>query len=131
MIVYLDTSAALKLLVDEAESATLGDALQRRREGGDRLVSSLLLHAELHCAANCRPEAISRAAVGDVLSAVALVDVEAGDLITAPLLPGRLGSADAIHLATALRVNATTLVAYDQELLAGAEAAGIRTLSPT
>jgi len=48
-----------------------------------------------------------------VLSAVALVDIENGDLTTAPLLPGRLCSADAIHLATALRLNARAMIVYD------------------
>lgn len=130
MIVYLDTSAAMKLLVEERESTALAAHLEQRREGGDTLVSSLLLHTELHCAANRRPEYIDHEAVADVLSALALIDVEAGDLTTAPLLPGRLRSADAIHLATALRVNATAMVAYDSELCAAARTAGIEALSP-
>ncbi len=130
MIVYVDASAALKLLVQEKESTALAAHLEQRREGGDTLVASLLLHTELHCAANRRPEFIGHEAVADVLSAIALIDVEAGDLTTAPLLPGRLRSADAIHLATALRVNATVLVAYDGELCAAARTAGIEALSP-
>jgi predicted nucleic acid-binding protein len=130
VIVYVDTSAALKLLVQETESTALAAHLEQRREDGDTLVASLLLHTELHCAANRRPEFIEHEAVADVLSAIALVDVEAGDLTTAPLLPGCLRSADAIHLATALRLNATALVAYDHELCAAARTAGIGTLSP-
>ena len=47
MIVYVDTSAAMKLLVEEKESAALADALQRHREGGGILAASLLLHTEL------------------------------------------------------------------------------------
>ena len=104
MIVYVDTSAAMKLLVEEKESAELADHLQHRIESGDTLVASLLLHAELHCAANRRPEDIRHEAVSDVLSTIALVDIESGDLITAPLLPGRLRSADALHLAAAVRL---------------------------
>ena len=130
MIVYVDTSAAMKLLVEEKESATLADHLQRRAEGGDTLVASLLLHTELHCAANRRPEHIEHESVSDVLSAIALVDIESGDLTTAPLLPGRLRSADAIHLATALRLNARAMVVYDSELRAASRAAGIEALSP-
>lgn len=131
MIVYLDTSAAMKLLIEEDESEALAAWLQERREAGsDQIVSSRLLHTELYCAANRRAESISRAVVAKVLSTVALVDLERADLTTAPLLPGRLRSADAIHLATALRVEATAMVAYDDELVAGAQAAGIATFEP-
>lgn len=130
MIVYVDTSAAMKLLVEEKESAELADHLQRRTEDGDTLVASLLMHAELHCAANRRPGYIEHESVSDVLSAIALVDVESGDLITAPLLPGRLRSADAVHLATALRLNARAMVVYDTELRSAARTAGLDSYSP-
>jgi predicted nucleic acid-binding protein len=130
VIVYVDTSAAMKLLVEEKESARLADHLKRRAEEGDTLVASLLLHTELHSAANRPPEHIEHESVSEVLSAVALVDIENGDLTTAPLLPGRLRSADAIHLATALRLNARAMVVYDNELRAASRSAGIETLSP-
>jgi predicted nucleic acid-binding protein len=65
-----------------------------------------------------------------VLSAIALVDIENGDLATAPLLPGRLRSADAIHLATALRLNARAMVVYDAELHAASRTAGFDAFSP-
>ena len=131
MIVYVDTSAAMKLLIEESESAALADYLEEARGfRSDTLVASLLLHTELHCAANRRQPGIDRDAVAGVLSAVSLVDVESGDLTTAPLLPGRLCSADAIHLATALRVDARTMMAYDKELCAAARTAGIRVVSP-
>jgi uncharacterized protein len=68
--------------------------------------------------------------VSEVLSAIALVDIESGDLPTAPLLPGRLRSADAIHLATALRLNARAMVVYDTELHAASRTAGIDAVSP-
>jgi uncharacterized protein len=130
VIVYVDTSAAMKLLVEEKESAALADALQQHREGGDILAASLLLHTELHCASGRRPESVGRDQVMQVLSSIALIDIENGDLTTAPLLPGRLRSADAIHLAAALRLNARAMVVYDAELRAAARAAGIRSLSP-
>ena len=130
MIIYVDTSAAMKLLVEEAESAALAEYLETARQGSDTLIASLLLHTELHCAANRRPENVRHDAVTDVLSAVALVDLESGDLTTAPLLPGRLRSADAIHLATALRVDARAMAVYDTELAAAARTAGLRVLSP-
>jgi uncharacterized protein len=131
VIVYVDTSAAMKLLVEEAESAALAEYLEQARTvTSDTLVASLLLHTELHCAVNRRHQDIHPESVADVLSTLALIDVEGGDLTTAPLLPGRLRSADAIHLATALRVDARTMVVYDNELRAAASRAGIRVLSP-
>ena len=131
MIVYVDTSAAMKLLVAEAESEAVADYLEHVRSGvSDTLVASLLLHTELHCAANRRTAPIRTDAVADVLSTLALIDVESGDLLTAPLLPGRLRSADAIHLATALRVDAHAMVVYDNELGAAAKAAGISVVTP-
>jgi predicted nucleic acid-binding protein len=48
----------------------------------------------------------------------------------AAALPGRLRSADAIHLATAIRLQADLMIAYDGELLAAAVDAGIPVLSP-
>ena len=65
-----------------------------------------------------------------MLSTLALIDVESGDLVTAPLLPGRLRPADAIHLATALRVDAHAMVVYDNELGPAAKAAGISVVTP-
>ncbi|HXR41662.1 MAG TPA: PIN domain-containing protein, partial [Acidothermaceae bacterium] len=103
MISYLDTSAAMKLLVSEAESAGLAAYLQTGWEGRD-LVASWLLHTELHCAAARHPDDVDPQAVGVVLDTVSLVDVTRGDLLTAGALPGRLRSNDAIHLATALRL---------------------------
>jgi hypothetical protein len=82
----------VKLLVEAKEWAALADDLQRRGQDGDMLVASLLLHTELHRAANRRPEYIGREAVSEVLSAIALVDIENGDLTTAPLPPGRRGA---------------------------------------
>jgi predicted nucleic acid-binding protein len=130
VIVYVDTSAVMKLLVEEKESAELAAHLEHRRAAGDTLAASLLLHTELHCAANRRPEYIEHETVSDVLSAIALVDIENGDLTTAPLLPGRLRSADAIHLATALRINAQAMIVYAAELRAAARTAGLTTASP-
>jgi predicted nucleic acid-binding protein len=45
-------------------------------------------------------------------------------------MPGRLRSADAIHLATAIRLQTDVLVAYDGELLAAAADTGLSVLSP-
>lgn len=130
MICYLDTSAAMELLVEESESAALVTYLQSADEER-QLVASWLLHTELHCAANRHPDEVDLDSVRIVLDAVSLIDLTRGDLLTAGTLPGRLRSHDAMHLAVALRVGADELVTYDTELVAAANAAGIVAVQPS
>lgn len=129
MILYLDTSAALKLIVEEPESGKLADYLTFARTGGDTLVASMLLYTELHCAAR-RREGIPADLVNSVANAINLVDLSRADLMFAAALAGGLRSADAIHLATAIRLQADALVAYDVELLEAGANAGLTTLAP-
>lgn len=124
---YLDTSAAMKLLVDEAESNALLDELDGTESR--RLVASWLLHTELHCAAGRNPSLIPASAVAFVLDAVNLIDIARGDLLTAGT-HSPLRSNDAIHLATALRLGADEIVTYDVELATAARKAGIRVIAP-
>lgn len=123
MTSYLDTSAAMKLLVEEAESGALTTYLQSE-EAAD-VVASWLLHTELHCAASRHPDDIDHTAVGVVLETITLVDLTRGDLLTAGALPGRLRSNDAVHLAVALRVGADEMITYDSELAVAAGASGL------
>ncbi|ELT43301.1 type II toxin-antitoxin system VapC family toxin [Arthrobacter nitrophenolicus] len=128
MIIYVDTSAALKLVVEEPESGPTAEFLSSAGQRGDRLVASMLLHTELHCAANRRglpPELVNA-----VLDAINLVDLTRSDLLYAAALPGRLLSADAIHLAAAIRLEAQTLVAFDKELVRAATQVGLHTITP-
>jgi predicted nucleic acid-binding protein len=129
VIRYLDTSAAMKLLVDETESAALVTFLGTGA-AAHSLVASWLLHTELHCAANRHPNDVGLQSVGIVLDAVTLVDLTRGDLLTAGTLPGGPRSNDALHLAVALRVGADEIVTYDAELAAAATAAGIAAIDP-
>ncbi|RKR75998.1 type II toxin-antitoxin system VapC family toxin [Frondihabitans australicus] len=126
-ITYLDTSAAVKLVIDETESQALVDALT---ETSPRLVASWLLHTELHCAAGRNPSVFEPAALQQVLDVVTLVDVTRGDLLAAGT-HSPLRSNDAIHLATALRVGADEVLTYDAELAASALAAGLAVSAPS
>lgn len=128
MIIYVDTSAALKLVVEERESRSTAEYLSAAVKHGDRLVASMLLYTELHCAANRRgfpPELVNA-----VLGGINLVDLVRSDLTYAAALPGKLRSADATHLAAAIRLEANTLVAFDKELLEAATKAGLTTFTP-
>ena len=128
MKVYLDTSAAMKLLAQESESAALAGSLDGLGDG-DLLLSSWLLHTELHCAA-VRRGRIESAAVAAVVDPVLLVDVQRSDLIGAAESGSGLRSQDAIHLAVALRTEADAIVTYDQGQAAAARAAGLEVLQP-
>ncbi|MGH2880216.1 MAG: type II toxin-antitoxin system VapC family toxin [Solirubrobacteraceae bacterium] len=126
-ISYLDTSAAMKLVIDEPQSEALSAELAERDDR--RLVSSWLLHTEMHCAAGRHPQDLDIDAVRTVLDSVSLVDLTRGDLLAAGT-HAPLRSNDAIHLAVALRVGADEIVTYDGELIERASAAGLAVLSP-
>lgn len=128
MIIYVDTSAVLKLVIAEGESAGTADFLSEAASQGDKLAASMLLYSELHCAGHRR--GIPGELINTALSGINLVDVSRSDLMYAAALPGKLRSADAIHLATAIRLQADVLVAYDAELLAAAVEAGLAVQSP-
>lgn len=65
-----------------------------------------------------------------MLGGINLADPARSDFMYAAALPGGLRSADAIHLAAAIRLQADVLVAYDAGLLAAAVEAGLNVLSP-
>jgi uncharacterized protein len=125
--VYLDTSAAAKLLVDEPESDALARHLDRV-DPDEMLASNALLETELRRVA-VRLD-LAQASVSEVLARVALVDPDRSLFHEAGLLPGAmLRSLDALHLATALRLGAF-VVAYDARLVASATALGLDVVSP-
>ncbi|BAU31613.1 type II toxin-antitoxin system VapC family toxin [Microcella alkaliphila] len=126
-MLYLDTSAVVKLLIAENESLALRDYI------GDReWVSSALLRTELiRALARVDPSVVPRAL--DLLERPGLLTVGTRVLDTAARLsPPSLRSLDAIHLASAqeLRDELTAFVAYDDRLLAAASSLGMRTASP-
>lgn len=127
-MIYLDTSAAFKLVMREAESAALVGWLAQE-EGP--LVASWLLQSELNCAVVRRPRDVDRAAVDEVLAGIVLVDLTRGDLLAAPSMGGGLRTLDALHLATAVRVQAHAMVTYDGELADAARHAGLHLIQPS
>ena len=128
MIVYLDTSAAAKLLIDELESEALQDYLACLGPE-DEPVSSALLETELR-RLGIRFD-LSQAAISDLLDRVDLVERDRSLLAEAGLLPGRdLRSLDALHVATALRVDASVVLAYDHRIRRAARAVGLPTTAP-
>jgi uncharacterized protein len=125
---YLDTSAALKLLVEEAES----DALARDVDSeGPNLVACWLLDTELRRAAQ-REATLTQENVSDLLDGVDLYEVPPSLFREAGLLPGAsLRSLDALHLAAAVRIGVDHIVTYDVRMTASARMLGLSVLSPT
>jgi predicted nucleic acid-binding protein len=126
--IYLDTSAAAKLLVEESESSRLAAFLDGI-EAEEHIMSSALLETELR-RFGTRID-LPQSAVTDLLTRVGLVEPDRSLFYEAGLLPGRhLRSLDALHLATAVRVDASAVVAYDHRLLEAARSLGLETMSP-
>jgi uncharacterized protein len=66
-----------------------------------------------------------------LLDRLDLAELPRSLMYEAGLLPGkRLRSLDALHLATALRVEAESMLSYDARQMAAAEAIGMRVLAP-
>ncbi len=126
-MLYLDTSAVVKLLLAEKESFALRQYL------GDReWASSALLRTELiRALSRVDPAVVPRAL--DLLDRPSLLALGTRVLdAAARLLPPSLRSLDAIHLASALQLRdeLTAFVAYDDRLLAAAAALGMPVASP-
>jgi predicted nucleic acid-binding protein len=126
---YLDSSAIVKLAVEEPESAALHRYCRRRTP----LVSSALAKAEVSRALLPRgEEGLLRAR--ETLARFDLIRVSDRILEAAgKMLPPDLRSLDAIHLATAdvMGGDLGTLVCYDDRLTGAARLLGMRTASPS
>jgi len=126
---YLDTSAAVKLVVAESGSAAL------RRWVGDRsgrLVSSDLLRTELVRALRRIDPALVHAAPR-VLGGIILIGLDARIFdVAAGLAPPELRSLDAVHLAAAIELgdDLDGLVTYDDRLATAARGLGVTVVQP-
>lgn len=128
-LAYLDASAIVKLVVEEAESAALRGALRER----PRRVTSALALVEVQLAADRRAPAPPPDRVRTILAGLALIPLDQLVLERAAGLgEHRVRALDAIHLATAqsLQDDLETFIAYDQRLLAAAHAAGLSIEDP-
>ena len=129
-LVYLDSSALVKLIVREPESGALAEFLRGHSE---RVSSALSLTEVLRALGRAGFGVAERRRAREILTRVALVDVDRRTLAAAAALdPPALRTLDAIHLATALtlREDLAALVTYDRRLAAAAKRADIEALAP-
>ncbi|GAA1939362.1 type II toxin-antitoxin system VapC family toxin [Microbacterium aoyamense] len=129
MSVYVDSSAAVKLMAEEKESDALAHALEQAAETGTAIRSAALLETELRRAANRL--SLSQEAVTVILEGIDLVDMPRSVFAEAGLVVGaNLRSLDALHVVTALRCGPTTFISYDARQIEAARAAGLAVASP-
>jgi predicted nucleic acid-binding protein len=125
---YLDSSALVKLVVEEPESAALRRHLRRR----NTLLSSALARTEVLRALLLEgEEAVARGRA--VLTRVDLVRINDRILNAAgTLMPTELRLLDSIHLVTAQQLGAdlSQIVTYDAKMLDAAKILGLKTASP-
>ena len=132
MVIYLDTSALVKLVRREQASEELVIWLGAR--SGAALVASALAEVELMRAMR-RHSPESLATVPGVLARLYLFEIDAVVRTTAAVFPeAQLRTLDAVHLATATLAgsvdDSVTFVAYDRRLLTAADALGLPIASP-
>jgi predicted nucleic acid-binding protein len=131
-VIYLDSSAIVKLIKVEAESPALRDWLNGRDEPP---VTSVLAEVEV-------PRALRRfgpshlAAMPSILAQISRINMDSSVRATAAAyLPDALRSLDAIHLATAEVLVASgktvsAFVTYDKRQAAAVEAVGFDVRTP-
>jgi uncharacterized protein len=128
-VAYLDTSAVVKLLMRERETA----ALRRELRRWPRRASSTLLRVELLRTIKRAGLPRLSAPARRYLAAISLIRMDESLLDRAgDLDPASLRALDAIHIASALTLgnDLGVVVTYDDRMLQGATALGLPTASP-
>ncbi|TQL66742.1 hypothetical protein FB381_0607 [Nocardioides albertanoniae] len=136
MLVYVDTSAVLKLLIDEPESDALEGHLNEIVDNDGRVISSELLDVELTRVA--LRSGIARADVDAIVQEVHLMRILPEVIAEAKDLTQSLKSLDAIHVGTASLLMEDAegdeaieqLVTYDRQMASAAEELGLEVVSP-
>lgn len=125
---YVDSSALVKLVIEEPESA----ALERHLEDGPVLATSRIALVEVpRATAVANPAAEVQEETERLLASCMLIDVTDSLLrAAAGFASSSVRTLDAIHLASALRIDPDELVAYDQRLVQAAAERGLAIASP-
>jgi predicted nucleic acid-binding protein len=140
-VLYLDASAIVKLILEEAESPALRTWLGERPFGVTSGLSTVEVRRTVHlyaertlAGATARRSAASDVAARteSVLSGIVVLDIDDAVLARAARVePSVLRTLDAIHLASALTLDdLDAFVTYDRELSDAASLAGLAVAAP-
>lgn len=133
MRVYFDSSALIKRVVVEDESDALVEFLDARYEQGDLLASSSLAWVEVSRVVLARVKVLGDA--GELIDgAMSGIDERpmTGDVVSVArrIEPLILRSLDALHLATAVLIDADLVVTYDERLAAACRRNALAVAAP-
>lgn len=129
-LLYLDSSALVKLIVPERETRPLQERLALTSE---RASSKLAIVELTRALRRLRAPAEVRRRAAEVLEHIGLIQVDDAILdLASELDPPELRSLDAIHLATALRIgpDLDAFVSYDTRLAQAARDHGLPVIAP-
>lgn len=124
---YLDSSAILKLIIDESESVAMRNIFD------DHCLTSVISRIEV--VRNIRRvEPAALASAQEILGRIAMIPLNESTLKTAEAITTstNLKSLDCIHIASMI-TSATPLlgiITYDKAMITSAEILGIKVLSP-
>jgi predicted nucleic acid-binding protein len=124
---YLDSSAVLKFIFLEPESAAI-----RKELRGDFYSSELVRVEVVRTVLRIEPALLERAL--EVLSKIRIIKIKSGIMVQAERLPQhiRIRGMDAIHLASAQTLGRAghTVVTYDKNMAKAAKSLGFNIESP-
>jgi uncharacterized protein len=128
-VVYLDSSAIVRLIFDEPET----DALQRFLADRPSRFSSVVARAEVIRAARSVGDDLVVGRAHDVLDGLDFIELDSQTIRRAAgVEPRSVRTLEAIHLAAALSLepDLAGIVVYDTRLAAAARAAGLTVWAP-
>ena len=125
MIVYVETSAAAKLLKRETESAAVREFNARLIDDEHLVVTGRMLETELRRLAV--RQGIDQEKAREILD---VLEHDRSQFRQAGTIGGdQVRSLDALHLAAALRVGADAMITFDERLKRACELVGLPVLS--
>jgi len=134
-ILYVDTSALLKLLVREAESAAIERELLTWSELATSVITEVELPRAVARARKERPDAVIDGSVvlQGVLASAAIIPLsESAVAASCKVKPVHIGALDAIHIASALALDRQLagVATYDKRMQDALVPLGVRVIAP-